>query len=426
MIGIVIPGCYLSWRSMSFLRNLNTLDSLRNPNFRKYFVSRLFDASAMNVRQMALIYLMYRLTDSAAMLGILVLARAIPLLLLTPVAGAFADRTQKKYLIIGANILDMVLAASIGFGIVSGYISADNPGSWWVLIAASIIDGAITGTKGPSNDAMVVEIVGRERITNAIALTQLGMNTFRLISPAIAGILIDVSGFETVYFSMAGLYACAALFMCFVPPLSEPTGARINIAGDIAEVWRYLRKQKDLLYILLTVFLMVFLSMPYTQLMPIFVDDVLGIGGTGYGILVAVQGGGSILGSLILASMPSRIGRGRLLIFAGGLLGVAVSLFAFSESYPVSLVLMAFIGLAQAGRMTLPVALLQSYSESQYRARVMSFYGVEFGLSSFGSFFAAMLVDSIGIQWSVGGMALGLVAAAILIMAFMPRLRRLV
>ncbi|MCJ7605726.1 MAG: MFS transporter, partial [Dehalococcoidales bacterium] len=98
---------------------------------------------------------------------------------------------------------------------------------------------------------------------------------------------------------------------------------------------------------------------------------------------------------------------------------------AFSSSWYFSLALMVAVGFGQAGRMTLPVALLQSYTKSEFRARVMSFYGVEFGLSGFGSFFAAMLADSIGIQWSVGGLAIGLVALSILGYLFVPRLRRM-
>ncbi|MCJ7604864.1 MAG: MFS transporter, partial [Dehalococcoidales bacterium] len=256
---------------MAFFRNLRTLDSLRNPAFRMYFFSRLFDAAAMNIRQMALVYLMYRLTDSVTLLGWLVVARAIPLLLLTPIAGAIGDRVQKKYIILLSGVVDAMLAVGIGAGLMTGYISAENAGSWWVLIAASVLDGTITGFKGPSNDAMVIEVVGEERITNAIALSQMGMNVLRLISPAVAGILIDAYGFEIVYHLMAVLYVGAVVFMAFVPPLSKPHGNKTNLFVDIRDVWRYMMQEKTILYVLFTVFVMVFLSMPYRQLMPVFV-----------------------------------------------------------------------------------------------------------------------------------------------------------
>ena len=409
---------------MSFFQKLRTLESLRNPSFRMYFVSRLFDAAAMNIRQMALIYLMYILTDSATLLGVLVLARAIPLLLFSPVAGAIGDRIQKKYLILVSGIVDAALAFGIAVGLMTGYISGEN-GTWWVLIAASVLDGLITGTKGPSNDAIVIEIVGESRITNAIALSQLGMNLLRVISPAVAGILIDSVGFELVYEIMGGLYIGAFVFMLFVPAVSKTQSLGTNIFADIRDVWNYILEQKNLLYVLLTVFVMVFLSMPYRQLMPVFVEDILGVGGTGLGILTAVSGVGSIAGSLVLASLPDSRNRGLLTLLSGIVLGVSITMFSFSSSYAFSLVLMVVIGIGQAGRMTLPVALLQSNAKGEYRARVMSFYGVELGLSSFGSFFAAIMADAIGIQWSVGGLAIGLIGVSVLGCLFIPRLRNM-
>jgi MFS family permease len=410
---------------MAVFRNLRTLDSLRVPIFRRYFVSRLFDASAMNIRQMALIILMYRITGSATLLGALVLARAIPLLLLSPLAGAVADRVQKKYLIIGSSIVDTAVTVGIAAGLMTGYISADHAGSWWVLIAAAVLNGMVTGTKGPSNDAMVIEVVGQERITNAIALTQMGQNLLRIISPAVAGVMIDQLGFPIVYLTMAGLYVGAVAFMWLVPPLSTPHQAKTNIFGDVRDVWNYILKQKDLLYILAMVFTMVFLSMPYRQLMTIFTDDVLMVGATGLGILNAVQGVGSIAGSFVLASVKEAKNRGRWLLISGLVLGISIAVFAFSKSWFLSLGIMLIVGLGQAGRMTLPVALLQSYSKNEFRGRIMSFYGVNLGLSSFGSFFAAILADNIGIQWSVGGLALGLIGVSILGYLFVPRIRNL-
>ena len=410
---------------MSIFRNLRTVDSLRVPIFRWYFISRLFDASAMNIRQMALIYLMYELTSSATLLGVLVLARAIPLMFLSPLAGAVADRVQKKYLIIGASLVDTLVTLGIVAGLMTGYISAAHPASSWVLIASAVLNGMVTGTKGPSNDAMIIEVVGPERITNAVALTQMGQNLLRIISPAVAGVMIDKLGFTSVYVTMAVLYVGAVAFMAIVPPLSRPHHARTNIFGDVRAVWNYLLQEKDLLYVLLGVFAMVFMSMPYRQLMPIFTNNILMVGATGFGILNAVQGVGSIAGSIWLASIPEAKNRGKWLLASGLLLGITIAVFAFSRSWYLSLGIMVLIGLGQAGRMTLPVALLQSYTKNEYRGRIMSFYGVNLGLSSFGSFFAAIMSNHFGIQWSVGGLALILAGFSIFAYLFVPRIRKI-
>ena len=113
------------------------------------------------------------------------------------------------------------------------------------------------------------------------------------------------------------------------------------------------------------------------------------------------------------------------MIFSAFVLGISLVFFSFSKSWYFSLGLMVLVGIGQAGRMTLPVAMLQYYTKSEYRARVMSFYGIEFGLSSFGTFFAAILAANIGVEWSVGGLALGLAVLSILALVFVQRLRRL-
>ena len=410
---------------MSFFRNLKAIDSLRISTFRTFFFSRLCDAAAINIRQMSLGFLMSRLTGSATLLGVLVLGRAIPLLLVSPIAGAIADRVQKKYMIQFAGIIDTVIALGVAISLTSGYLSSNNEGSWWILIVVSVLDGIVTATKGPTSDAIVVELVGENLITNAVAINQIGQNTLRLVAPVIAGILIDAYDFYVVFFLMSVIYFAAVTLLTFIPPTSKPYHSDTHILGDIKDVWHYIKQERNMLYVLVFVFCVVLLSMPYRQLMPIFTEDILGVGGTGLGLLQGVSAGGAILGGVILAFLPNNRKRGVMMLVSAFILGIALVFFSFSSSWYLSLALMVLVGIGQAGRMTLPVALLQYYTKSEYRARVMSFYGVEFGLSSFGTFFAAILAANIGVEWSVGGLALGLIALSILALVFVPRLRRL-
>lgn len=366
---------------------------------------------------------MYRLTGSATLLGVLVVARAVPLLLVSPIAGAIADRMQKKYLIQISGLVDMALALGIAFGLTSGYLSSNNPGSWWVLIVASLIDGIATSFKGPTSDALIVEVVGENLITNAVALNQVGQNTLRLAAPVIAGILIDAYDFYVVYFLMAAIYFAAVVLMSFLPPTSRPFHSETHILGDIKDVWQYIKQERNILFVLISVFCIVLLSMPYRQLLPIFTEDILKVGGTGLGLLQGVSAGGAILGGIIMAFLPNNKRRGVMMLTSAFILGISLVFFSFSTSWYFSLALMVLVGIGQAGRMTLPVAMLQYYTKSEYRARVMSFYGVEFGLSSFGTFFAAILAANIGVEWAVGGLALGLAALSVLALVFVPRLR---
>jgi MFS family permease len=417
---------------MSFLEKIKALpgkikavDSLKNQAFRMFFLSRLFNALGMNIRQFSMALLMYRLTGSPTLLGILILGRAVPLLLVSPLAGALADRFQKKTLIQYASVADVLIAAGIGVSLTTGYLSVDNPGSWWFLVAMAFLDGISTVFKGPATDAMIIEVVGEKLVTNAIALNLAGQNTLRLIGPVRAGVTIDAYGFEPVYFGMAVVYAISWLFMVFVPFTGQIVRTGANILNDILDVLAYMKKERNILFVLVVILCMVFFSMPYQQLLPIFTEDILKVGATGLGLLQLATGAGSIGGAIILASLPSNKKRGLLMLVSGVVLGLSLVFFSFSAVWAVSIALMVGVGLGQAGRMTLPVALLQSYTRPEYRARVMSFYGVEFGLASFGTFFAAILVDKLGVQWSVGGMAIVLVVLSVAALLFIPRLRKL-
>ncbi len=390
-----------------------------------FLLSRLFNALGMNMRQFSMAFLMYALTNSATLLGVLILSRAIPMLLVGPIAGAMGDRFSKKALIQYASLVDVLIAVGVATILTTGYLSADNPGSWWFLVMMSFCDGISTVFKGPAADSLIIEVVGEKLVTNAIAINQAGQNTLRLIGPVLAGVAIDVYGYEIAFFAMAVIYFLCWLSMLFVPYTGRLVRTGYNILKDIWDVIGYLKKERNILFVLVAVLSIVFFSMPYQQLLPIFAVDILKVGATGQGLLQLVSGAGSIGGSIILASLPSNKKRGLLLLVSGFILGLSLVFFSFSSVWAISIALMVGVGLGQAGRLTLPVALLQSYTRPEYRARVMSFYGVEMGISMFGTFFAALLADTLGVQWSVGGMAIVLVVLSVAALLFIPRLRKL-
>jgi MFS family permease len=170
--------------------------------------------------------------------------------------------------------------------------------------------------------------------------------------------------------------------------------------------------------------------MPYMMLLPMFTEDILDVGAQGMGWLVSVSGIGAMAGSIVLASLPNKK-RGLMLLVGSLILGVGLVGFSFSSSWfpslawPASLCFIVVVGVGQTTRMTLGNTLLQYYVKDEYRGRVMSLYMMEFGLTSFGVFFAGILADSIGVVWAVGGLAIILILVCILGLVFMPRLRKL-
>jgi MFS family permease len=380
--------------------------------------------AAMNMQLIARSLLVYRITGSAAVLGAMSLAHALPMLFLSLFGGVIADRVQKKYVMLAGQAGSALVALGVGVMLSLGFLSGENPGSWWILAVGSVFQGTIMGLMMPSRQAIVPELVGDEQLMNALSLGNMGTNSIRLFAPALAGFLIEAFDFQAVYFTMAGVYALAVVFISFLPPTSTISLRGTGALADIKEGVRYLRHQTTIVLILLFTLVAVILSMPYMMLMPIFTEDILKVGAGGMGILLSVSGAGAIVGSLVLASLPNRR-RGLMLLVSCLVMAGALAGFAFSESWPLSLGLIVFLGLGQTGRMTLGNTLIQYYVDDEYRGRVMSIYMMEFGLTSFGTFAAGVMAESLGVQWVVGGLAYALIFISIAAIAFVPRIRRL-
>ncbi|MEE8418910.1 MAG: MFS transporter [Dehalococcoidales bacterium] len=404
---------------------LHTFRSFKNPVFRIYFGGMLGQMLSMNMQMLARSLLIYTLTGSAAILGAMSFANAIPMLALSLFGGVIADRVQKKYVLLVGQAASAVVSLAVALSLTTGYLSAENPGSWWVLVATSVAQGTILGLMMPSRQAIVPEIVrDEEELMNAISLSTMGMNTLRLFAPAATGFLIAYVGFEAVYYVTTGSYLMAVIFISFLPLTSRITLSGGGAMADIKEGLAYLRKKVDILLVLGFGLVMVVLTMPYMLLMPVFALDVLGKGPEGMGILMSVSGAGAMAGSLVLASLPNKK-RGMMLLGSGVLMGSALAAFAFSSIWPLSLALVVFVGLGQSGQMTLGNTLVQYYVDDEYRGRVMSIFFMQFGLTSFGAFAAGLLSEVVGIQVAIGSFALTLVGLSILAIIFLPRIRNL-
>ena len=398
--------------------------SLKNPVFRLYYGAMLGQRASMNMQLVARSLLIYRLTGSAAILGAVSLANALPMLCLSLFGGVIADRVHKKYVLLIGQASSAVVALGIALSLTLGYLSPERAGSWWILIFASLCQGTIMGLMIPSRQAIIPEIVGEEQLMNAVALNSLGMNLFRLMAPAAAGFLIDAFDFKAVYYIMTGTYLVAVGFVSFMPLTSTMSIRGGGALADIKEGFKYIFRETTILLILVVVLVIVLLSRPYTMMMPIFADDILKVGASGMGVLLSISGIGAMIGSLTLATLPNKK-RGLILLVSSFILGLALAGFSFSSSWYLSLTLIALVGLGQAARMTLGNTLLMHYTEDKYRGRVMSFYEMDHGLTSLGTFGVGLLAEAAGVQWAVGGFAMILVFLSVLTLAFVPRVRRL-
>jgi len=305
-----------------------------------------------------------------------------------------------------------------------GYLGEDYPGSWWLLAVSAVLQGIIMGFMMPSRTAIIPELVGEEQVMNAISLNNMGMNTFRILGPALGGFLVASLGFGASYYTTTGVYIIGALFAVSIPHTRAITAPTTSTVSDIVEGVQYIRHRKTILLILAFSLLGMVFGMPYMFLMPMFTEDILKVGATGMGIVMMVAGVGAIIGSLTLASLPNRK-RGLMLIIGSVIMGLALVGFSFSHWWAPSLFLIAFVGLGQTSGMTLANTLLQYYVEDEYRGRVMSILLTQFSLMSFSTFIAGVLSEIFGIQWSIGGLAMILILISLIALTSVPRITRL-
>jgi MFS family permease len=407
------------------MSNIKTFASLKNSSFCFFMGGMLCQMAGMNMQMMTRQLLVYRLTGSATILGTLSLAMALPMLFFGLFGGVIADRFQKRYVLQVGMFASAVIALGIGLILSLGYLNPENAGSWWILLVAAFIQGTVMGLMMPANQSIIPEIIGEELLMNALALNNLGMSLFRIIGPAIAGFLIDRIGFEAVYYTMAGLNLVAMVFVSLIKPAGSTTlSSNGNALADIKDGFRYLSNQRAILFVLVFSLLFILFTMPYMNLMPIFTDDILKVGATGMGVLLAIDGAGAGIAALFLASLPNKK-RGIMFLLTGIVMGLTLAGFAFSRSWYLSMILVVFIGIAQTGNMTLSSTITQYYVEPQYRGRIMSILMMSFGLTGLGTFFTAVLADNIGVQLAVGGLALALFVITLLAVAFLPKVRRL-
>ena len=404
--------------SSSSTSSFRTFASLKDADFRLFWAASMAQMAGMNMQMMVRTWYMYFLTERATMVGAVSLASALPMLFLSPIGGIIADRIQKRHMLTAGQAASGALGLAIAVAVQTEIITPTY------LLVAAVIQGTIMGLMMPSRQAIIPEIVGRDRLMNAISLNMAGQNINRLVAPAVAGILIEQIGVASVYFTLTGLFFIAVFFTLFLHTKSFSSPSPKGAWSDLKEGVIYIRQNKTILGILTLALISAVLSMPLHFLLPVFTEEILQVGAQELGFLWSALGLGAIFGSLGVASLGNRNRGMMMLVFTLGL-GIALVAFSSSTWYTVSLFLMIPVGLGHAGRMALSNALTQAYTDDEHRGRVMSVYMMEFGVMSIATFGAAALAEIIGIQLAIGGMAALMVFVVIFYVAFVPRIRRL-
>ena len=402
--------------------HLRTFESLNDREFRWFYLALLGQMGAMNMQMLARGYLAFELTGSFAALGLIGLANAIPMLALSLYGGVIADRFPKKRVLQAGQAVSALIALCVGLLLVADLLTFPY------LLAAGAVQGVVMALMMPSRQSILPEVVGMERLMNAVSLQAAGMNLMRLMGPAAGGFLIAWVGAESLYFIMTAMYLVAVAALMPVQLRHEGGGRAARRSrgggGGLIEGLRYIRNDATIFMLLVMTFVISILAMPYLLMLPGFVDEIFGGGPKELGLLISVGGVGSLIGALTLASLPAKR-RGLMLLASGLVMGFALVGFSASPSIWIGGVFMFFVGVGSAGRQALGNVLLQSYTENEYRGRVMSIYMTQISLMSLGAFIIGIIAEAVGAEWALGGMATLLVVMSLGFFVFSPLLRRL-
>ena len=397
-------------------------------NYRWFFAALCGNFAAMNIQMFIRGWLVFEITGSYEKLGWMTAAGGLVGLVAAPLGGVVADRVkQKKTILQLAGIANALITLGIAALIFQGILVFEH------LLISSILQGLVMNAMMPARQAFTKDVVGLDRLTNAIALSTSGMNTARLLLPGLAGGLVAALGggggnidpAKWVYLTMAALYVWSASVITLIKvedraPDEESQG---SILSDLSSGFKYVLRTPIIAMLLGCNFLMVFFSLTYFMLLPGFAKDVLNARPDDLGLLISLSGIGSLLGSLYVASFGNR-NRARLLLIGGLLMGVSLLGFAWSTHFWLSIVLLTVVGFGQASRMSLSNVLIQSYVDDDFRGRVMSIYMLEMAFLSIAIYPISLFADYFGPQWAVGLSATGLVLL-ILILFQIPQYRDL-
>ncbi len=401
----------------------NTFRALRHRNYRLFFMGQSVSLIGTWMQNMAQQLLVYRLTGSAAALGMVNLLALIPLIPFSLWGGSLTDRMPKRNIVIGTQFAMMVQAVILAILTWSGWIEI------WHVFLLSFVLGAINAVDVPARLAFTIDMVeGKEDLTNAIGLNSTMFNSARIFGPAMAGIIVAATG-EGTAFLLNGCTFLAVIIsllsMRGLPTKSQPVNVKGHVMEHMAEGWRYIRKRQIVLILFSLVGVSAFLSMPYSTLMPVFADEVLGssakpvieffCGSTAInwqcvapealplGLLLAMVGLGAVIGSLFVASLPESASRGKWLTIGNIFFPFFLLIFSQSKSYVFSMILLFLAGMCFILQNSLANTLIQLSVPDELRGRVMSLYSMtNQGMMRLGGLQAGLLADRWSAPFSVG------------------------
>ena len=400
---------------------LGTFSSLKHADYRYLWFGTVFMSAGQWIQQVTLGWLLYDLTGSAVLLGMLNGLRALPFLIASPVAGVVADRADRRKILLVTQYVLLTTAFSMGALVASGFLRI------WHVFAFTLVSGVAWAFVDPVRQSLVPALVPKKDLMNAVALNSAAFNLTKVVGPSAGGLLIVAFGAAGNFFVQSVAYVGVLLSIHWLRTPPTPADARRTSAlSNLKEGLSYVWSNPAVFALMASALVPRIFAIPYQILMPVFQKDVLGVGAEGLGMLLAAPGVGAMLAGLMLATLANRVRRqGLLLLISLVSLGVMLNLFSWTTSFHMALLALVAVGGCQVIYMATTNTMLQIIVPDHLRGRVMSIYALDRGLMPVGALMAGVSAHLVGAPVTVSYMGTTVILLAALLAWRAPAVRAL-
>ncbi len=372
--------------------------ALKVKNFKLFFWGQLASLLGTWIQNLALGWLVYRITGSAVMLGVIGFAGQIPSLIITPLAGVYADRINRRTVLISVQSVSMLMA------FLMAWLALTDKVEVWHLVAIALVNGIALGFDTPFRHSFLLDMVGdKALLQNAIALNSTLINSARFVGPMLGGILIATIG-EGFCFLINGLSFWAVIMALFAIKVDAPkkTRTKNSLIADLAEGLKYSYKTVPIRYLLLLVFASSLFGLPFQVFLPYFASDVLNGSAQFLGILTGFFGAGAFIGAISLTYRTSTDGIIKNIIIAAFIFSLGLMVFSLSKNAFLSFASLPFVGYGMIVLFASTNTFLQTFAESDKRGRVISLYGMSFmGITPIGSLLLGTVSSTLTVPYTI-------------------------
>jgi MFS family permease len=400
---------------------ISTFRALHYPGYRYMWLGHLGDGAAMWMEQVVRPLLILELTGSPLQVGFVIAVRMVPQFLFGLLAGVVADRYNKRLVLMVNQSVSMSIHLVLAVLILTGRIEV-----WHVFLTGFIAGGSMAFHQ-PVRQTMIARLVPSDTLLNAIALNTTAMNIMRVLGSSLAGVLLIFLDYGQIYLLNAVIFIYVLWTTSKITLVEEPRIAKRNsMLYDLIEGFRYMAANRHLIYLVGMALVLFLLGHPYQQVfVPLLALDVLHIGRSGAGWMLACTGIGALIGSLTMASFRQLPRRGLVLMCFLVIFGLALLLLSQSRWFLISAIALIIAGGMTTAYMSLNTTLLVEQSPHHFQGRVISLMSLDKGFISVGAIMAGGLAEALGPQFSLAVIALTCIGITVLLFFLIPALRKI-